>query len=267
MTYSQNGKHPVLRVAEVTKTFGAIEALKSVSFELHRGETVALVGDNGAGKSTLVGIIAGVHRPTSGQIFIGEELVEFHGPDDALDRGIETVYQDLALVQEHDTAENFYLGRELVRWPWLGPFSLVRKREMRNQARRAVEDLHIKIPGIEKQRIMHMSGGQRQAIVVARAAFWARELLLLDEPTAALGVEEAGEVLRIMVEIKEEQDIAQLMISHNLDHVFRVADRILILKQGEQVALLKRDESSPEEVVAYITGAKRPADQIDLQTA
>jgi fructose transport system ATP-binding protein len=246
---------PILHVSNVTKRYGAIEALKGVSFSLSAGRTLALVGDNGAGKSTMVKILTGVFPPTSGSLAIDGQPVHFRAPRDAHRLGIEAVHQDLALVPNLDVTENFFLRREITSPSWLGPFAVVRKRRMARIARQSVTDLRIKIPGIKGQEISKMSGGQRQSVAIARASYWARRVLILDEPTAALGVEESGEVLRILNSIKRERQIGMLVISHNMEHVWAVADDILVLRQGAQQALLRKDECTPQEVVGYITGA------------
>ncbi len=247
---------PVLEARNVTKKYGAIEALKGVSFSLRAGRTLALVGDNGAGKSTLVKLLTGMFTPTTGAILVDGEQVHLRTPVDAHSAGIEAVYQDLALVPNLDVAANFFLRREIVTPPWLGPFGVVRKREMARIARQSVSDLRIKIPGISGQLVAGMSGGQRQSVAIARAAYWARRVLILDEPTAALGVEESGEVLRILNDIKAGGEVAILVISHNMEHVWSVADDILVLRQGAQQALLQRDSTTPEEVVGHITGSR-----------
>jgi ABC-type sugar transport system ATPase subunit len=257
-----NSSHPpndtrvVLRAENISKSFGPVQALRDVSFEVREGETLAIVGNNGAGKSTLAKIITGVFAPTSGSLFVDERPAAFRSPSEAHRRGIEAVYQDLALVSSLDAAENFFLRRELVRVRWLGPFAFVRKREMRRCASRAISDLHVQIPGIATKSIAHMSGGQRQAVAIARAAYWAKRVLILDEPTAALGVHEADMVLQLLNQIKEEKRISMLVISHNLEHVWAVCDRILVLRQSQQVALLDRNRTTPRDVVEHITGAQ-----------
>ncbi|MBM2615690.1 sugar ABC transporter ATP-binding protein [Actinoplanes sp. LDG1-06] len=245
----------ILEVDDVTKTYGATKALKGVSFSLSAGRTLAVVGDNGAGKSTLVKILTGMFAPSTGGLRLDGEPVTFSNPRDAHRAGIEAVFQDLALVPNLDVAGNFFLRRELVTPSWLGPFAVVRKRKMARVAKESVSELHIRIPGIDGQEISKMSGGQRQCVAIARAAYWARRVLILDEPTAALGVEESGEVLRVLNTIKRERNIGQLVISHNMEHVWAVADDILVLRQGSQQALLRTADTTPEEVVGLITGA------------
>ncbi len=248
---------PILEVLDVRKSFGAIEAVKGVSFTVDRGEIVGLVGDNGAGKSTLVKVISGVHSPTSGEVRIDGEPAMFSHPSDARRAGIETVYQDLALCDNLDVAGNFFLGRELL---IRGPGRLLgflRLHDMRRQAAGALRDLHIRIPGLADNLIGDMSGGQRQAVAIARAAFWKRKLLLLDEPTAALGVKESGEVVRVVQDMAS-QGLPMVLISHNMQEVWALCDRVAVLRQGFHVASLVKDETTPEEVVGYITGAIPP---------
>jgi ABC-type sugar transport system ATPase subunit len=237
-------KNPLLTVQNLSKSFGAVKALKDVSFDVYPGEVVALVGDNGAGKSTLIKAIAGVHPPTDGKIFINGEEVHFKRPADAREAGIETVYQHLALVEELDVADNVYLGREETRGGWLGWLvGLLDRARMRSETADALSQLHIKIPA-PTMPVRSMSGGQRQAVAIGRAVTWGRKLLILDEPTAAL---------------REEHDLTFLIISHNMQDVYRIADRIIVLRQGEHVATLNRKETTPEEIVSYITGAKEAA--------
>jgi ABC-type sugar transport system ATPase subunit len=247
--------HPLLLVEHVSKSYGAVEALIDVTFELRRGEVVGLVGDNGAGKSTLVKCIAGVIAPTEGAIHLSGTRHEFTNPADALEAGVETVYQDLALVESFDLAENLFLGRELVRSGWLRRLGVLRKRDMERTAREAIARLPSRFPDLEAP-IETMSGGQRQAVAISKAAFWGRKLLLLDEPTAALGVQESAGVLDMIRHAAEDGDMGMMVIAHNLQHVFGVCSRILVLRRGRLVADLRAADSTPEDVVAFITGAR-----------
>ena len=245
----------VLKVEGVSKSFGPIDALVDIDLELRRGEIVALVGDNGAGKSTLAKVIAGVHQPTEGRLYLDGEPVVFHNPADARKKGIETVYQDLALVEELDVAGNFFLGREELGPGLLGRiFNVLNTKSMRAQAGKAMEDIHIKIPDITKP-VRRMSGGQRQAVAIGRTVFWGRKIMVLDEPTAALGVEEADQVLSILESFERSRALPILVISHNMEHVYRVADRIVVLRHGRKVADLLKSETTPRDIVGYITGA------------
>lgn len=246
----------VLVVNHLTKHFGAVEALKGVSFTVERGSVVALVGDNGAGKSTLVNLLSGVYPPTSGGFTLHGQPCHFANPAAALDAGIETLYQDLALIEPLDAADNLYMGRELWRGGvigrWLGWLD---RPTMRREAARALDGLHIKIPA-PTLPIRMMSGGQRQAVALARALLWGRELLILDEPTAALGVAETEGVLHMIAQLRAERGMSFLIVSHNMQDVYRIADTIVVLRQGRHIATLPKTETSPQEIVAYITGAK-----------
>ncbi len=247
---------PLLTIDNITKAFGAVQALQGISFDVFPGEVVALVGDNGAGKSTLVKIISGVHEASSGQLLLNGEPQSFRNPADAREAGIETVYQHLALVEQLDVADNVYLGREDTRLGafgrWIG---LLDRNRMRRETAEALKQLHINIPA-PTLAVRAMSGGQRQAVAIGRAVVWGRQLLILDEPTAALGVEETEQVLRTIERLRDEQHMTFLVISHNMQDVYRIADRIVVLRQGQHVATLAKTETSPEDIVAYITGAK-----------
>lgn len=240
---------------EITKSFGAVQALKGISFSISRGEVVALVGDNGAGKSTLVKIISGVERPTGGRLSLNGKVCEFARPADAKAAGVETVYQHLALVENLDVSDNIYLGREIIRGGWLGrTLGLLDRGRMRQETTGVLSELHIKIPA-PTHIVRSMSGGQRQAIAIGRAMNWGRELLILDEPTAALGVEETEQVLHMIERLNAEKNMTFLVISHNMQDVYRIADKIIVLRQGQHVATLEKKNTSPQEIVAYITGA------------
>ena len=244
---------PRLRVVGISKHFGGISALDDVSLEINPGEILGLVGNNGAGKSTLVKILAGVHQPSAGQIWLDGEQITLSSPADARRVGIETVYQDLALVGSFDVAANFFLGRELWRGGWLAPLRILDGRAMRKRAEAGVTSLHVRIPRITNE-LRQMSGGQRQGVAIARAAFWHGRLLLLDEPTAALGVEEGAEVMALIRRLAD-QGLSIIMISHNLEHVWSMCDRLAILRQGKMVAHLLKSETTPEQVVGFVTGA------------
>ncbi len=250
---------PLLVVDNITKSFGAVEALKGVSFTLERGKVLALVGDNGAGKSTLAKIISGVVHPTSGRFLLNGNLCQFDRPAAALAAGIETVYQNLALIEELDVADNVFLGRETTRGGLPGRLlGLLDRSSMRRETAQALSQLHIKIPA-PTLAVRRMSGGQRQAVAIGRALTWGRELLILDEPTAALGVDETEQVLKMIEELRDQKGLTFIVISHNMQNVYRIADQIVVLRQGKHVAFLQRDATTPEEIVAYITGAKQPA--------
>jgi len=247
---------PLLSIQNITKSFGAVQALKGISFDIEPRQVVALVGDNGAGKSTLVKIISGVHQATGGDLLLNGRQVRFKDPADALQLGIETVYQHLALIEQLDVADNVYLGRESTRFgkigEWLG---ILDRPSMRENTQDALSDLHIKIPA-PTLAVRSMSGGQRQAVAIGRAITWGRQLLILDEPTAALGVEETEQVLSMIERLRKTTDMSLLVISHNMQDVYRIADKIVVLRQGQHVATLEGKATDPQEIVAYITGAK-----------
>jgi fructose transport system ATP-binding protein len=256
---SASDRHAVLKVENISKYFGAIEALVDTSLEIYPGEIVGLVGDNGAGKSTLVKCISGVYKPSKGTIYVDGQPVDFANPSDARAVGIETVYQHLGLVDELDVAGNLFLGREIIAKNWLSRFfNHLDLKEMRRQATDALSSLHIKIPD-PSAPVESMSGGQRQAVAIGRTVFWGKKLLLLDEPTAALGVEESEQVLSLLERLRDN-GLPLLVVSHNMQHVYRIADRIVVLRQGRKVADLKRTETSPQEIVGHITGALAIAD-------
>jgi ABC-type sugar transport system ATPase subunit len=247
---------PLLEIEHIAKSFGAVQALQDIHFNVYPGEVVALVGDNGAGKSTLVKIISGLYQQSGGVFRLNGQECHFASPADALEQGIETVYQNLALIEQLDVADNVYLGRETTRFGaigrWLG---ILDRNEMRRETADALSRLHIKIPA-PTLAVKMMSGGQRQAVAIGRAITWGRRLLILDEPTAALGVEETEQVLRMIEQLREQQQMAILVISHNMQDVYRIADRIVVFRQGRQITVLDKSQTSPEEIVAYITGAK-----------
>jgi len=245
----------VLELRDVSKAYGAIKAATDVSFQVGPSETVALVGDNGAGKSTLVKMISGTIQPSEGTLVMEGQPVDFRSPADARVHGVETVFQDLALIDQLDAAGNLFLGRELTRGGKIGQFlGLLDLREMWSRTEIALKDSNLRVPSV-KRPVRSMSGGQRQANAIVRTVYWGRKLLLLDEPTAALGVDESEHTLRAIERIREKK-LPMIVVSHNLQHVFRISDRILVMRQGRLAAQLVTSETTPEEVVAYITGAK-----------
>jgi D-xylose transport system ATP-binding protein len=245
---------PVLEVRGASKKFGAVEALQDVDFEVYAGEVVGLVGDNGAGKSTLVKIISGVHEADSGQIFIEGKPVSITKPRDSIDHGIETVYQDLALCDNLDVVGNLFIGREATTETVPGIKGLGRLDEtaMEKRALGILQELHVKIPSV-RNLIASMSGGQRQSVAVARSVMWNSKVVLLDEPTAALGVEQTREVMNLIVKLRE-RNLGVVVISHNLVEVFDITDRVIVLRLGRRTATFETKTSSPEQVVAAITG-------------
>lgn len=243
----------VLRTEGLTKYYGGVHALMDANFELRKGEHVAIMGDNGAGKSTFVRQITGVEQPTSGKIIFYGEDVHFAGPLEARERGIETVFQSLALADDLDVPSNLFLGREKFKLK-LGPFSILDRKAMRDDTVKALQRTAVRIPNLSN-RIRNMSGGQRQCVAIARTATFASKLIIMDEPTAALGVAETAQVENIIRQIKANGE-PLILISHNMRQVFDLADRILVFRRGRIVANLDKTKTNGEEVVAYITGAK-----------
>jgi ABC-type sugar transport system ATPase subunit len=242
---------PILEMKGICKYFGGLHALEEVDFELYHNEILALVGDNGAGKSTLIKVIAGVHTADRGEIFIEGEKVDIQNPIEARALGIETVYQELALVETRDVADNFFLGRE----PTKDRFGIwVDKKKILEMTAKTLKQLAITIPSL-RTAIRHLSGGQRQALAVGRVIPWGARIVIMDEPTAALGVEESAKVLELVAQLKK-QGAAIIIISHNLRHVFDVADRIFVLRGGKRVGTRIKRESNGDEIVKLITGAE-----------
>jgi len=242
----------VLETNNLCKNYGGIEALKNASFSMKKGETIAIVGDNGAGKSTFVKNITGVEHSTSGTVrFFGEE-VNFENPFEARRAGIETVYQNLALIDFLNVTENMFLGRELTFFNF-GLFSWLNKKKMKKEAKKLLSKTNVHINNLD-QKLVNMSGGQRQCIAIARAAGWGEKLIIMDEPTAALGVKETSAVEQIIQGLKERQ-IPVLIISHNLRQVFNLADKICVFRQGKIVSIMDTKDVTEEQVVSKITGA------------
>jgi simple sugar transport system ATP-binding protein len=239
-----------LRLEGISKHFGAIHALNDVSMSLSAGEVVGLMGDNGAGKSTLVKIIAGNYRPTHGKIFIKDRETTFHRPVEARQNGIEIVYQDLALCDNLSAAVNVFLGRELTRT--IGPFKILDYPAMNAAAARLFKDLRSETR--PKDMVRSMSGGQRQAVAIARTRLSDAEIVLMDEPTAAISVRQVAEVLNLIAELRR-QGVAVVLISHRMPDVFAVADRIIVLRRGTKVADKHASATSPQEITGLITGA------------
>ncbi len=246
---------PVLSVRDVHKRFGAVHALKGVSLDARRGEVLALLGDNGAGKSTLVRCISGVHAIDEGEIRLDGKKAMLTSPSQARRAGIETVYQDLALFDNLTPAQNFYCGRELSFPTWL-PRGLrfVSARAMDRETASVIDRLKVKLPRFDAP-VALMSGGQRQAIAVARATVFARKIVILDEPTAALGLRESRKVLDLIHKLRDEGN-AVILITHNMEHVVELADRAVVLRQGRKVGELRPDRSNRQELVSMIVGAE-----------
>ncbi|MEH6775142.1 MAG: ATP-binding cassette domain-containing protein, partial [Cereibacter changlensis] len=241
----------ILETRGLTKRYGGVHALEDANFVLHEGEHVAVVGDNGAGKSTFVRQITAVEQRTSGQIFFDGQEVNYAGPLEARESGMETVFQNLALADDLDVPSNLYLGRELIKFN-LGPFSILDRKAMRERTQAALDRTAVRIPNLSNP-IRNMSGGQRQCVAIARAAAFASKLIIMDEPTAALGVQETGQVENIIRGLKE-RGVPLILVSHNLRQVFDLVDRIVVFRRGRIVASLRADETDGNDIVSYITG-------------
>jgi D-xylose transport system ATP-binding protein len=241
---------PVLELRGVSKAFGAVQALYEVDFHVLPGEVMALVGDNGAGKSTLIKCIAGIHPIDEGEILFEGDAVSIHSPKDAARLGIEVVYQDLALCDNLDVVQNMYLGREMT--------DSVRRLDetaMEARAQETLRSLSVTTLRSVRQTVAGLSGGQRQSVAVAKAVMWNSRLVILDEPTAALGVAQTRQVLELVHRLGE-QGLAVILISHNLHDVFEVADSITVLRLGQNVAEFQRTATNQQEVVEAITAGK-----------
>ena len=243
----------ILRTEGLTKHYGGVHALVDCNFEIRKGEHVAIMGDNGAGKSTFVRQITAVEQRTSGKVWFDGRYVDFDGPLEAREAGIETVYQTLALADHLDVPDNLFLGREKVKFR-LGPFSILDYKAMREATMRGLERTGVKIPNI-RNTIENMSGGQRQCVAIARTATFHSKLTIMDEPTAALGVQETAQVENIIRTLKEAGE-PLILISHNMRQVMDLCDRIVVWRRGRICANLRKEETDGQDVVAYITGAK-----------
>ena len=238
---------PVISVHGLTKSFGNVHALQGVDLEIGRGETVGLIGDNGAGKSTLIKILSGFDRPSSGEVFLDGQPVRFVSTVEARNAGIETVYQEQALADDVSIARNLFLGKELTRG--FGPFRFLDDRRMNTEARRMLDDLRLRAPVSQDAR--YCSGGERQGVAIARAVYFNAKLVILDEPTNALGVVAVERVLQLVQELRA-RGIACLFVSHNIDHVFRICDRIIMFVHGRKVLDVPAEQSSVDEVLRML---------------
>jgi simple sugar transport system ATP-binding protein len=253
---------PLIDARGIVRRFGHVQALKGADFNIFRGEIVALLGDNGAGKSTLVRILSGTDLPTEGEIRVDGKLVRFAGPQDARALGIETVYQDLALAPDLDTAANVFLGREIFKPGILGRLGVLDKTRMRQQAGEALQRLGVAIR--PTANVIALSGGQRQTVAVARAAMWAKNVIFMDEPTAALGVVQTKNVLDLIRRVKAA-GTAVVLISHNLPQVLEVADRIVVLRLGQTVAQVQATTTSVDDLVRAMTAGLPQSPSPSLQ--
>ncbi len=250
----------ILETRDLTKYYGGVHALEGADFVLRKGEHVAIMGDNGAGKSTFVRQITGVEQRTRGTVVFDGEEVDFAGPLDAREAGIEAVFQTLALADHLDVPDNLFLGREKTRFDWLGPFRFLDYKQMRKETIDGLNKTGVKIPNI-RNTIQNMSGGQRQCVAIARAATFHSKLTIMDEPTAALGVQETAQVENIIRTLKEQGE-SLILVSHNMRQVFDLVDRVVVFRRGRICANLdiKNETITGEDVVSYITGAKTGAE-------
>ena len=246
-----NDTGPLLEVKGISKLFGGVHAVEDVSLALARGEVLALAGDNGAGKSTLIKMISGVHRPDGGEIRYRGEPVDFPNPQAARDRGIETIYQDLALADNLDVGANVFLGRELM-CRRFGFLPVIDRKRMREEAGRSLAELDITLHRLDLP-VRQLSGGQRQAIAIGRAVHWQARVLIMDEPTAALGVPEQRKVMALIRNLRGS-GAGVIFISHNLGDIFEISDRIVVLRRGLKAGERRTAETTPDEVVRLMVG-------------
>jgi ABC-type sugar transport system ATPase subunit len=248
-----NGE-PILAIKNLVKRFGGLTAVKDVSLDVWPGEVVGLVGDNGAGKSTLIKCVSGVHHPDAGHIFFEGREVRFSRPIEAREAGIETIYQDLALAGNLDVSGNIFLGREVKKRHLFGVVHTLDEEAMRTESNSILDRLGIEIPQM-RQEIEKLSGGQRQAVAIARAIYWNARLMIMDEPTNNLGVPEQRKVMALIRTLREE-GVPVILISHTLPDVFAITDRIVIMHRGRKVAEMPTAETDTTEVVEYMVGAR-----------
>jgi ABC-type sugar transport system ATPase subunit len=244
-------RSPILRLESVTKRFGGLTAVNQVSLQIYPGEVVALAGDNGAGKSTLIKMISGVYKPDDGHIFLEDREITMTSPKEARSLGIETIYQDLALCENLDASVNIFLGREPSR-RLLGLFKQVDRGKMLSESQSVLNRLDIRIPNL-KRPIREMSGGQRQAVAIARAVYWNARLVIMDEPTAALGVPEQRKVHELVRNLKQ-QNVPVIIISHNMQDIFASADRIVVMRRGLKVGDVLAKDIDGDGLVSLMVG-------------
>jgi ABC-type sugar transport system ATPase subunit len=248
---------PILSIRNVVKRFGGLTAVDHVSWDVFPGEVVALLGDNGAGKSTLIKCVSGVHPPDEGEIYFEGRLSNFAHPMDARSQGIETIYQDLALANNLDVGANIFLGREVKRRYLGGLIKTLDDRTMLNESGSALQALDIRFPSLT-QPIENLSGGQRQAVAIARAVYWDAKLMIMDEPTNNLGVPEQKKVLDLIRRLRD-QGVPVVLITHILPDVFAVSDRLMVMHRGRKVTEKKTSQTNTEELVQYMVGARDDA--------
>jgi ABC-type sugar transport system ATPase subunit len=244
---------PLLSIRKMTKRFGGLVAVNAVSWDVYPGEVVGLLGDNGAGKSTLIKCISGVHPADEGEIFFEGRRRHFARPIEAREQGIETIYQDLALANNLDVGANIFLGREVMRSYLGGLVRMLDEPHMLRESRLALEALEIHFPNLE-QPIENLSGGQRQAVAIARAVYWDAKLMIMDEPTNNLGVPEQHKVLELIRKLRD-QGVPVILITHTLPDVFAVSDRLIVMHRGRKVTEKRTSETDTQELVQYMVGA------------
>lgn len=244
----------VLETRGLSKRFGGIVANNNIDLRLYEREIIAIVGDNGAGKSTLIKTISGFHQPDSGDIYIRGKKAEIHNPIDAKNYGIETLYQDEGLISLFSPSMNLFLGRERLRQGVLGKvFRLVDYRHMRDETVKLLERIDIRLQDVNAE-VSALSGGQRQSVVVGRAVYWGSKIIILDEPTNNLGVKEERKIIELIKNLRDKHGMSVVVISHNINHVFELVDRIIVLRNGEKIGERIKTETSINEIVSMITG-------------
>jgi len=255
-------KEVILEVKNLNKSFGGLKAVDNASLKFYRNEIVGIVGDNGAGKSTLIKMISGAYKKDSGEIILDGKKVEFHSTQDARQAGIETVYQNLGLVELLNAPSNFFLAREKLQEGFLGKlFKALDKTFMKRETDKTLQNLRIKIKNMNAP-VNVLSGGQQQSVVVGRAAYWRGKVIILDEPANNLGVEEQRKVLELVLKTRETHNVTFLMISHNLEHIFGISDRIIVMRNGKVVSDKYKKDTDRNEIVSFITGATSEAREL-----
>jgi len=251
----------ILEAIGVSKHFGGVYALDNVDLRLRYNEVLGLVGDNGAGKSTLIKIISGVLKKDSGEIYFEGKKVDIGSPKDAADLGIETVYQDLSLVDLQNVPFNVFLGREVKHGGLLRLFGILNDGFMLKESKRLLDDLNVDVGSLKKP-MRDYSGGQRQAVAISKAVYWGKKVAILDEPTAALGVRESAKVLEFIKMLKEKSNLSVIIISHNMQHIFTVVDRIQVLRRGKFITVQNVHDVTTTDIVKYITGAEKVIEKV-----
>lgn len=244
-------REPVIEMKNISKNFGGLQALKNVDLTLSKGEVLGVVGSNGAGKSTLIKVLTGVYSLDEGEVYVYGKKQDINKPIDARNIGIETIYQDLALIPEFNPVQNIFMARDITKWV-LG-FRVLDKRKMETEARETLKKIGIE-KDIVRSKIKNLSGGQQQAVAISRAIYWDAEIIIMDEPTAALGVAESERVYSMIKQLKRN-GISIIVISHNIEEIFQVCDKVLVLRLGKRVAIKETASSTKEEIVRLIVGA------------